>query len=128
MTIQFSEVIRQGGGNIPLGVLDPNVLGSPASIGAAGISTDGSLWVKTGTGNYEWSPTTTIPQYANDAALQALKTAGRADYTEFKVYVPTRGVEIWRLEPISVDLNGANELEPLDYDVGTNNRKLRIRL
>jgi len=54
MAIQFSEVIKQGGGTMELNVLDPSSSGVDASISTIGTSTDNKQWVKIGVLDTDW--------------------------------------------------------------------------
>jgi hypothetical protein len=56
MSIKFSDVIKQGGGTMPLGVIDPTTgTGVVASISTIATSTDNTLWVKYGAADTEWT-------------------------------------------------------------------------
>ena len=52
--IEFSEVIKQGAGTMPLGVENPKVNGVAAGAGTVGRSLDGSHWLKGNGGDTDW--------------------------------------------------------------------------
>ena len=54
MAIEFSEVIKQGAGTMPLGVENPKVNGVAAGAGTVGKSLDGSYWLKGNGGDTDW--------------------------------------------------------------------------
>lgn len=54
MSIEFSEVIKQGGGTLELDVLNPSTSGAVASISTIATAIDNTQWVKVGAADTDW--------------------------------------------------------------------------
>jgi hypothetical protein len=54
MAIEFSEIIKRGGGTMELGVLNPSSTGVVASVSTIGTAIDNTQWVKVGEGDTDW--------------------------------------------------------------------------
>tara|TARA_R110000765_G_scaffold7963_4_gene26102 strand:+ start:109441 stop:111207 length:1767 start_codon:yes stop_codon:yes gene_type:complete len=70
MTIQFSEVIKQGQATINVGAIDPSINGYEASEGAVAKSTDDRIWFKSGFADTDW--TQLIDKVTGDASYHLL--------------------------------------------------------